>query len=146
MDFKERVQRAVNAEAKAGLKSSTMIRKSDARCPRGYRLSHNTSSKVQTQETTAKDPHTKESRLKEGKSTNGKAPAPPRSNEPAKLNREKKKQKWLKKKKDSIPATGNNAIKAQKKNRTTSNISLLTCYNCQRKGHFANKCPKSPKN
>ena len=63
--FEEMVQRAVNAEAKAGLRSSTMVRDSDARCPRGHRPSHNTSSKVQTQgskdssrpeETKPKDP------------------------------------------------------------------------------------------
>ena len=48
IDFKEMVQKAVNAEAKAGLRSSTMVRESDAHCPRGYRPSHNTSSKVQT--------------------------------------------------------------------------------------------------
>ena len=49
MDLEEMVQRTVNAEAKAGLKSSTMVRESDAPCPRIHRPSHNTSSKVQTQ-------------------------------------------------------------------------------------------------
>ena len=48
IDFEEMVQRAVNAEAKAGLRSNTMVRKSDARCLRGHRPSHNTFSKVQT--------------------------------------------------------------------------------------------------
>ena len=48
MDFEEMVQRAVNAEVKAGLRSSTMVRKSDAYCPKGHCPSHNTSSKVQT--------------------------------------------------------------------------------------------------
>ena len=91
MDFEEMVQRAVNAEAKAGLRSSTMVRESDARCPRGHRPSHNTSSKMQTQGTTAKEPRTEESRPKEAKSTDGKAPALPRSDEPAKPNCEKKK-------------------------------------------------------
>ena len=65
MDFKEMVQRAVNAEAKASLRSSTMVWESDIRCPQGYRPSHNTSSKVQTQETTTKEPRTEESRPKE---------------------------------------------------------------------------------
>ena len=49
IDFKEMVQRAVNAEANPGLRSSTMVRDSDAQCLRGYRPSHNTFSKVQTQ-------------------------------------------------------------------------------------------------
>ena len=43
------VQRAVNAEVKAGLRFSTIVRDLDACCPKGHRLSHNTSSKVQTQ-------------------------------------------------------------------------------------------------
>ena len=69
--FKEMVQRAVNVEAKAGLKSSTMVWDLDARCPRGHRLSHNISSKVQThgsrdlsrpKETKPKDPKSAPSR------------------------------------------------------------------------------------
>ena len=48
MDFKDMVQKAVNAEAKAGLRFSTMVRDSDARCPKGHHPSYNTSSKVQT--------------------------------------------------------------------------------------------------
>ena len=147
MDFEEMVQKAVNAEAKAGLRSSTMVRESDARCPRGHRPSHNTSSKVQTQGSSHKDsPRTKKSRPKEAKSTDGKAPAPPRSNEPAKPNCEKKKREWLKKKKDSTSATGDNAIEAQKKKQISGNTSQVTCYNCQKKGHFANKCPERLKN
>ena len=49
MDFEEMVQRAVNAEAKPGLRSSTMVGDSDARCSGGHRPSCNTSFKVQTQ-------------------------------------------------------------------------------------------------
>ena len=48
IDFEEIVQRVVNVEVKAGLRFSTMVRKSDARYPRGYRPSHNISSNVQT--------------------------------------------------------------------------------------------------
>ena len=48
IDFEEMVQRAVNAEAKAGLRSSAMVRDSDIRCPQGHRPSNNTASKVQT--------------------------------------------------------------------------------------------------
>ena len=145
MDFEKMVQRAVNVEAKAGLRSNTMVQKLDIRCPRGHRLSHNISLKVQTQGTTAKESRTEESRPKEVKSTDGKTPAPLCSNESAKPNCKKKKREWLKKKKDSTPTTGNNAIKAKKK-RTPGNTSQVTCYNCQKKGHFANKCPEPPKN
>ena len=48
INFEEMVQRTVNAEAKAGLKSSAMVQDSDIYCPRGYRPSNSTASKVQT--------------------------------------------------------------------------------------------------
>ena len=78
-----------------------MVWESDARCSRGYHLSHNTSSKVQTQGTTAKEPRTKESRPKEAKLTDGKNPAPPRSEsaEPEKTSRIDKRREYLEKKK-----------------------------------------------
>ena len=47
--FEEIVQRAVNAKTKADLSSSTMFWDLDAYCPKGHRLSYNTSSTVQTQ-------------------------------------------------------------------------------------------------
>ena len=62
-DFEEMVQRAVNAEVKASLRSSTMVRDSDIRCPRDHHPSNSTALKVQTQGTTAKD----SSRLEEPK-------------------------------------------------------------------------------
>ena len=91
IDFKEMVQRAVKAEAKTGLRSSIMVWESDTHCPKGHRPSHNTSSKVQTQETTAKEPCTKESKPKKVKSTDGKVSTLSHSNEPAKPNCKKKK-------------------------------------------------------
>ena len=91
MNFEEMVQKTVNAEVKVGLRSSTMVRESDICYPRGHYPSYNTSSKVQTQETNVKEPRTKEPRPKEAKLTDGKAPAPPHSDEPAKPNHKKKK-------------------------------------------------------
>ena len=55
INFEEIVQRAVNTEAKASLRSSTIVQNSDIRCPRGHRPSNSTISKVQTQGTTAKN-------------------------------------------------------------------------------------------
>ena len=54
MNLEEMVQRVVNAEVKAGLRSSLIIRELDARYLRGHRPSHNNFLKVQTQGTTAK--------------------------------------------------------------------------------------------
>ena len=48
MNFKEMVQKTVNVEAKAGLKSRTIVQDSDICYPRGYYPFNNTASKVQT--------------------------------------------------------------------------------------------------
>ena len=85
MDFEEMVQRAVNAEVKAGLRSSTMVRESDARCPKGHRPS---SSKVQTQGSN----HKASSRSKEPKPKNPKL-APSRDNAAETLKKEDRKEK-----------------------------------------------------
>ena len=136
IDFEEMVQRRVNAEAKVGLRSSTMVRESDVRCPRGHRPSHNTSSKVQTQGTTAKEPRIEESRPKKAKSTDGKNPTPPHSEsaEPGKTSRTDKRREYLEKKKkkqdrkNNTPATENNAnaIEVGEKKKRGNN----RCYNC----------------
>ena len=139
--FKEIIQTGVNAEAKAGLRSSTMVRDSDARSSRGHRPSYNTFLKVQTQGTTAKEPRAEELRPKKAKQANGKAPAPPRSDEPVKPTHQEKKKEYRKKKQDrknSSLATGNNAIEGKKGNEK--------CYNCQKKGHIARNCSEPPKN
>ena len=144
--FEEMVQRAVNAEAKAGLRSSIMVRNADSRCPRGHRPSQNTFTKVQTQGSTAKESKPEESRPKESKPADGKTPAPPRTDEPGKTSRQDKKKEYLKKKRDrknSTPATGDNAIEGEKKRNDQSDGK---CYNCQKKGHFARNYPELPKN
>ena len=46
--LKEIMQRIINMEAKAGLRSNIMVQNLDARCPRSYRPSYNTFLKVQT--------------------------------------------------------------------------------------------------
>ena len=150
MDFEELVQKAVNAEAKAGLRFSTMVRELDARCPRSHCPSHNTSSKGQTQGTTAKKPRTKEFRPREAKLTDGKNLAPPRSKsvEPGKTSRIYKRREYLEKKKkkrdwkNNTPATGNNANEVGEKKKKGDD----RCYNCQKKGHFSRNCPEPPKN
>ena len=104
-------------EAKASLRSSTMVQESDACCSRDHHPSHNTFPKVQTQGTTAKKPRIEESKPKEAKQANGKAPAPSHSesNEPEKTSRIDKKKEYLEKKKkkrdwkNNTPANGDNA-------------------------------------
>ena len=154
MDFEEIMQRVVNAEAKAGLRSSAMVRNSDICYPQGHRSSNSTISKVQTQGTSAKEPHPKEFRTKEAKPAEGKAPAPPRTNaaessEQSKKDKKDKMRRFRRRKERSedTPATDNNVIdvsKKKKKNRDRD-TNGVTYYNCNKKGHFGNTCIK-PKN
>ena len=138
MDFEEIMQKAVNAEAKAGLRSSTMVQNSDARYPRGYRLSHNTSSKVQTQG--SKEPKPKKPK-----------PAPSRDDaaEPAKKEDRKDKKKKLQNRRrernEQTPATDDNT-KAPKKKKKKRDSSEVTCFNCNKKGHYSNNYTEPPKN
>ena len=146
MDFEEMVQRAVNAESKVGLKSSAMIRDSDIRCPRGHRLSNRTASKVQTQGMSAKETCPKESRPKEAKPAERKTPTPPRTNaaeslEQGKKDRKDKKRRFREEKKQT-PATGTNVTDVGSKKKYPN----ITCYNCDKKGHYSKSCPKPPKN
>ena len=140
------MQRVVNIEIKAGLRLNIMVWDTDSRCSRGYCPSQNTSTKMQTQGLTAKESKPEESRPKDLKLANGKTPAPPRTNELKKTSRQDKKKEYLKKKRDlknSILATGDNAIENEKKQNDWGDGK---CYNCQKKGYFAKNCPEPPKN
>ena len=77
MNFEEMVQKAVNTEAKAGLRSSIMVQDLDIRCPRDHCPSNSTASKVQIQGITVKESKSEEFRPKELKSTKNKKSAPP---------------------------------------------------------------------
>ena len=108
MDFEEMVQKAVNAESKAGLRSNTMVRNSDICCPRGHRPSNSTASKVQTQGITTKDSHPEEPKVKEIRPTPSRAEA----SKPSKQARKKKKKKRHQEKQDKeqTPASTANAM------------------------------------
>ena len=144
IDFKEMMQRGINAEAKAGLRSSTMVQNSDTHCPRGHRPSHNTSSKVQTQ-------GSKNSFRSEELETKDPKPAPSHNNaaELAKKEHKKKKKKKLQNRRQEqnkqTPATCDNteAIKKKKKRRDPSKV---TCFNCDKKDHYASNWTEPPKN
>ena len=142
------VQGAVNAKAKTGLRSSTMVQNSDVCCPRGYCLSHNTSSKVQIQG--SKD-------LSRPKETKPKDPklAPSRDNateSPKKDDTKDKKkrfrgQRWeyAREQKKQTPATNVNTTNVSKKKKKRCDVGEITCFNCNKKGHFASNCTE-PKN
>ena len=143
--FKEMVQRAVNAEAKAGLKSSTMVWNSDTHCPKGHRPFHNTSLKVQTQGSKNLS-CPKKTKPKDSKS------APLRDNAAKSLkkdNKKDKKKRFLSQKrehtgerKEQTPATNVNTTNVLKKKKKRCDISEIMYFNYDKKGHFASNCTK----
>ena len=144
MDFEEIVQRAVNAEAKEGLKSSTIVRNLDAHCPKSYHPFHNTSFKIQTQGSK------NSSRSKKPKPKDPK-PAPSRYNvaESAKhQNRKDKKKKLRNRRREQnkqTPATGDNT-EASKKKKKRRDLSKVTCFNYDKKGHYTSNCNEPLRN
>ena len=151
MNFEEMVERAVNAKAKMGLRSNTMVRDSDIHCPKGYHPSNSTGLKVQTKGIIVKESKPKKSKLKESKLAKGKNPALPRSKsiKPGKISRTNKKSEYLKKKRDrknNTSATRDNANGVEGGEKKRNDRDNGRCYNCQKKGHFLKNCPKAPKN
>ena len=131
--FKKMILKAVNTKAKAGLKSSIMVRDTDFYYSRNYYLSSNISAKVQTQSSIVKKSKPKESRLKNLKPANKITFALSYINKLEKTFYQDKKKEYFKKKwnqKNFIPAIKDNAIKDKKKQNNQSNKK---CYNCQKK-------------
>ena len=133
MNFKDMVQRAVNAKYKAVLKSSTRVRDSDACCAWGHRPSHITLVKIQTQGFNIKESKPEESRLKKLKPAKDKSPVLPRSKitKPGETSHPDKRKRYFRKKRDqknNTPATGNhaNAIEGKKKRNDQGDTR---CYN-----------------
>ena len=141
------VQKVVNVESKAGLRSSTMVRNLDIRCPRDHCFSNSTALKMQTQGTTTKDSYPEKPKIKKTKPT----PARAEANEPSEQARKEKKKKKHQEKqnKKQTPASIANAIEIQqkkKKKNQNQDVSKITYFNCDKKGHYASTCTKPPKN
>ena len=150
--FEELVEKTVDVEAKAALRLRSYARKTNQYCLWGNRPS---AAKASTQGQPMKD-----SRVEEPKSRPQKSKAPVSqhsdSAETSEKAQKKKKKNDHQNKRDcrarkgSIPATGVNTTDAEnsKKKRNGSNYrnpSKVVCYNCNKKGHYSNKCPKPPK-
>ena len=144
MNFEEIVQRAVNAKAKTGLRSSTMVQDSNICCSKGHCFSNSTASKIQTQRTIAKNFHPEELKVKKTRPTLSWAAE---ASKPLKqVCKEKKKKRYPESqyKKEQTPvSTANTTEVQQKKNKNWDcNISEVMYYNCNQKGHYANICTK----
>ena len=148
MDFEEMVQRTINVESKASLRSSAMVRDSDICCLRGHHHSNSIALKVQTQETTVKDSHQEKPKVKEVKPPSFRAAEASKSLEQARKEKKMKKHPERRDKKEQTPASTANATEVQQKKKKKNqdrDVSEVTCYNCNKKGHYANTCTK-PKN
>ena len=137
-DYEELVAKAVRAEAKVSLQPSAYIRETDQQVLRGNRPTHTIVNKVQTQGA-MKDHCGDKPKVKTSE------PASTQDFEPSDKARRGRKRRQHKDKRDSTnPATEVNKAEVGKK----KDISEVKCYNCNKKGHFATKCPEpwKPKN
>ena len=149
--FKELVEKAVDAEAKAALWPRSYARETDQHCLRG---SQRSTAKANTQGQPMKDQRVEEPKCKLQES---KASAFQRSD-----NAKTSKKAWKEKKKndrkhrqfrrsdDEFPSAttatgGNTTNNSAGGSRPQKDVSQITCYNCNKKGHYATKCPEPPK-
>ena len=140
------VKKTVAADAKANLQPSYYSRDMDNRCPKGNCLSYTNLSKHQSSyddHPKKEQPQNPQVQKKLTQPLSSDSPRPD-SNETSenKTRKEKKKKYYCEHNRDSgIPATGVNADNVTS-GRTPKNMSLITCFNCNRTGHYARSCPK----
>lgn len=140
------VQKTANVEVKTGLKSNIMVQDLDIRCFRGHCFSNNTALKVQTQETTNKNPGRKKPKAKKTKL------AYVEIVELSEQNKKDKKKKTKERRRNTtgeqkklILATGNNIIDASRK-KNQYDISKITYFNQDKKSHYTSTYITSLKN
>ena len=144
--FNQIVKKAVDAETKSALCLRSSTKEMDQHCPRGNQPANSTKS----QGSTMKDPRSEEPKVR-GTESSGLQ----RSESSKKARKEKKKEQRRKnreRQEGSIPAADGEAEPHQKKkknqghsDRVSRDTSQIKCYNYQKIGHYANKCPE-PKN
>ena len=145
-DYEELVSKAVRAEAKAGLRPSSYVREADLQVLQGSRPTH-TAHKVQTQGAVTRGDESK---------TKAPASTPAQDSEPSDKARKDKKKRHhgarrssREPKDSSTPASIVNKAKvggSGQRRKNKKDLSGVTYFNCNKKGHFSNKCPEPPKN
>ena len=142
------MQRAVNAEAKKNLRSSTMVWDLEVCCPKSHHPSHNTSLKVQIQG--SKDSSCfKKLKFKDPKSAlsrDNAAKLPKKDNKKDKKKKFKgQRGKYTGERKKQTPATSINTTNVLKKKKKRRDVNEIIYFNCNKKGHFISNYTK-PKN
>ena len=145
--WEELVEKTIEAEAKVSFLPSPFVRDMDQRCPQGNRPA--TMSKSQAFST--RDPRDELS-LNKALASN-KLPHSSRSKNGDTSDKKAWKEKKKKQRrrdveqagKDPTPATGVNAS-GTKTHPWRKNSSLITCYNCNKKGHYVDHCSEPKKN
>ena len=149
--FNQMIKKAVDVEAKSALRARSSTKEMDQNCLWGSRPANSTVAKGQGNAI-------KDSRLEEPKVRDTEAPSGPQRSESSKKARKEKKKEQQQRDREhregSIPATRINTAQTgephqkKKKNqgrldRVSRDTSQIKCYNCQKIGHYANRCPKS---
>ena len=152
--FEELVKKTVDAEAKATFQPHCYARKTDQYC---LWSSQPSTAKTTTQNQPMKDPKVEEPKSRSQKS---KALALQRFNNNADTSKQARKEKKKKEKRERrnqekkpqnfTPTTGANSTSTGKEKSKKNGFngwdpSQITCWNCSKKGHYADKCPKPPK-
>ena len=145
-DYEELVAKAVRAEAKADLQTSSYVRETDLQILRGNRSAHTTAHKVQTQGAVSRGD---ESKGKSSASTPASASTDPKPSDKARKDKKKKQHRDKRDSRESrdTPASGFNVTEVgeKKRRRKRKDPSEITCYNCNKPGHYANKYPEPRK-
>lgn len=130
------IEKANDVEAKASLQPPFKIRKIDSRYPKSHRPS------VKKGKNNANWEYRDENKdQNKAKSQN------PSSANSQPQTQVFKKDKHQESRQGGYPATEVNAIKVAKRDKDKAkDLSYIKCYTCKQKSHYANKCPKKPKN
>ena len=151
-NYKELVAKVVRAEEKAGLQPSSYIWETDQQVPWGNWPAHITTHKVLTQGV-MKNHCGDNSKARASISTSTQKVTTQRTNDVESFEKtwkEKKKSRRNRRRnqEDSTPAIGVNTTDVLKRIRDRpkkSDPANITCYRCNKKGYYTNKCIK-PKN